>query len=99
VAEAELVGRTVVEGRRTIFEEGGDLGLDRAEHEQPTRHRICARREQVDLVLKKRAELSQPLAIEVLELVERDDVPCSCKLAETIRPAAGQNDLCTILLL
>ena len=57
VADLQAVGGSVVQRRAPIFEERGHLGVDRAEHDQPTGDLFRAGGEAIDLRLELGGEL------------------------------------------
>lgn len=54
-----------------VFEQRDQLGVERAEDDQPAGHVRGVRRQPIDAGLEVRGELGEVLAAEVLELVGR----------------------------
>ncbi len=88
MVELDMVGCSIVQGSAPIFEQGHELGVNRTEHEQPPRDLIRALGQIVHGRLQVRRELVQDLAVEVLELVDRYDVPVFRQVADGLSQLA-----------
>lgn len=82
VTDLQLVGDPVEQGRPTVLQERGHLGVDGAQDDEPTPHRVGLLRQPVHLRLEMRGELGDVLAGEVLELVERHHVALLGEVAD-----------------
>jgi hypothetical protein len=72
--QLDVIRRAVEQRRAPVFEQGGHLGMERAQHDQPTGDFLRLGGELIHHALKVGSELEELLAMEVLELVQGHDV-------------------------